>query len=55
LFGGLPRPRLIERSTAFSSMYAMTAIPKPTNHRSIRRKKGRLETLLTMSFLKKQV
>jgi hypothetical protein len=29
----------------------MAAITKPTNHRSIRRKKGRLETLLTMSFL----
>ena len=33
----------------------MTAITKPTNHRSIRRKKGRLEPLLTMSFLNKRV
>jgi hypothetical protein len=29
----------------------MAAITEPTNRRSIRRKKGRLEMLLTMSFL----
>jgi hypothetical protein len=29
----------------------MAAITKPTNHRSMRLKKGGLETLLTMSFL----
>jgi hypothetical protein len=32
-------------------MKVMAAITKPTNHRSIRWEKGRLETLLMISFL----
>ena len=34
--------RLIERTTAFSSRYAMTVIARPTSQRSSRRVKGPL-------------
>ena len=37
--------RLIERSTALSSRYAMTIIARPTSQRSIRRMNGLVEVV----------